>query len=381
MRSAQPAGTIGTLTVVALAWVLMSGLARGQGYETLELLNPLITPRDVAADPSGNVYVLGSDSGNVFQIRPSGVVREIFDLAEEGLAGQVGGLHSIAVDSAGFVYVTASGTDNALRIFPRPLAEIISGTGDGSGSILRTPTGIATGIAARDVYVVGSGSATVFKITPLGTASAILDRRGNGVRSCIRPVDVAVDRADNVYVACEESHNVFQITPSGTIREVLTNKASFRPPVDRPRILATDAAGSLYVASSASVLRISSSMRDAEIIHRERGFPVGRVTGLAVDPAANVYVSSSGNDRVYRITPNGTPYEIANSRGDGTHPLDLPNALAVDSSGNLYVSGGRSDNVFRVAPNGTVAQILDKSGDHSWLHLRWPLRRLPLGRH
>ena len=335
----------------------------------------------MAVDASGNVYVLGAGSNNVFQIGPRGAVREIFDPFDEGLAGAVGGLHAIAVDSAGAVYVTASGTHNALRVFPKPVVEIIRSSGDGMGSTLSVPTGITTDADSRDVYVAGSGPASesVFKITPGGTVTRILDRSGDGLNPCSRPVDVAIDRENNVSVACEASNNVFKVTPAGAIEEILADGTSLGPSVVRPRLLATDAADNVYVGTISGVFRISRSGERAEIIHRESGVPIGGVTGLAVDSAANVYVSSSQGNRVYRITPSGTLHEIANGSGDGIYPLDFPNGLAIDASDTVYVVGGRSNNAFRITPNGAIAQVLDASGDHSWLHLRGvPLRRWPL---
>ncbi len=365
------------LVLVALL-ALPPGPARPEVFETLTPANPLATPGDLAVDRFGNVYVLGSGSGNVFQVAPNGAVREVFDLYERGLGDWVAGLRGIAVDPAGAVYVTASETHNALRVFPEPVVEIIRASGDGLGNGLGTPTGIATDAGSRDVYVVGSGSDSVFKITAGGSVSQILDQRGDGLRSCLRPVGIVIDSRSNVSVACEGSNNVFRITPAGRIREVLADRPSVAPPVLRPRVLATDAAANVYVGTQSGIFRISPTGEQREIVARESGVSLGSVSDLAVDSAGNLYVSSPYRNRVYRMEPGGRLGEVANGSGDGTNPLDFPNGLAVDASDNLYVLGGRSHNAFRIAPDGSIVQILDAAGDRSWLHLRGlPLRRRP----
>jgi hypothetical protein len=331
----------------------------------------------VAVDASGNAYVLGAGSGNVFRIGPQGVVREIFDPVDEGLAGRVDGLDSIAVDTAGSVYVTASATHNALRIHPRPVVEIIRASGDGVGHALRGPTAIATDAATRDVIVVGSGSSNAFRITAHGNVERVLDRRGDGRSPCFRPVDVATDAAGNVYVACEESGTVFRVPRTGRAREILASGAPPRAAVDRPRRLAADAAGNVYVGAASGLFRVSPSGEVEELPHRASGARFGGVAGLAVDAAANVYVSTPRGNHVDRVSPSGRPLRLLNGSGDGTHPLDDPAALAVDAAGRLYVVGRRSHNVFRVGPSGAVRLVLDATGDRSWLHLRGVPRRGP----
>ncbi len=362
-----------TLLALALLPALAWNPAWAQVSEILTPLNPLAAPRDLTVDRGGNVYVLGAESGNVFHVAPSGAVREIFDLHDEGLGHAVAGLRGIAVGSDGGVYVTASKTDNALRIFPKPVVEVIRASGDGRGNALREPTGIASDPVTRDLYVVGSGSENVFRITPGGTVTRILGSRGDGVSPCHRPADIVIDRKRRVSVACEASNNVFRVSPTGAIREVVADGPSNRPLAFRPTLLATDSAANVYVGARSGVLRIAPTGEPKQIIGWQSGISFESLTGLVVDSAARVFVASSYRNEVYRIGPGGSLHKVLDGYGDGTHPLQFPTGLAIDASDNLYVLGGRSHNAFRIDPSGRTVQVLDAGGDYSWLHLRGPL--------
>ena len=76
--------------------------------------------------------------------------------------------------------------------------------------------------AAGNVYVAGATSDNVFKITPLGVITEIIDAAGDGAGNPLdNPRDIAVAPDGTVYVAGVNSDNVFRITPAGTISEIL----------------------------------------------------------------------------------------------------------------------------------------------------------------
>jgi len=66
-------------------------------------------------------------------------------------------------------------------------------------------------------------------------------------------------------------------------------------------------------------------------------------TGLALDPAGFLYVSSRHNGTVYRVSPNGVVATYAEGMGIAT-------GIAFDAEQNLYV-GDRAGTIFKIAPD------------------------------
>jgi hypothetical protein len=91
-------------------------------------------------------------------------------------------------------------------LFAQSITEII---GANYGR-LDYPQGVAAD-SAGNVYVAGAYSDNVFKITPGGTITPIIDSTGDGTNRLNYPSAVAFDSADNVYVAGADSNNVFKI--------------------------------------------------------------------------------------------------------------------------------------------------------------------------
>ena len=114
-------------------------------------------------------------------------------------------------------------------------------------------------------------------------------------------------------------------------------------PVSNPAI---DARGNIYVTFSGSrgqsvptsLFRIDDESAlhpiDAEVMNP---------TGLALDNAGNLYISSRNDGAVYRLDTLGELSTYAEGMGVAT-------GLAFDASGNLYV-GDRSGTIFKIAPD------------------------------
>jgi len=94
------------------------------------------------------------------------------------------------------------------------------------------------------------------------------------------------------------------------------------------------------------------------------GFP----GALAVDAAGDVYMTDPNNNRVRKVTPDGTITNFAGSSagtagdsGDGgpaTSALfSRPDALAVDQAGDVYIADQDNNRVRMVAPDGTVTNV------------------------
>ncbi len=299
------------LTVSVIFGVLFFSVLSGVAYasvSTTEIIdtagdggNTLDAPFAIATDSSGNVYVVGADSDNAFQITPAGVITEIINAGGDGV-NALNSPFAIATDSSGNVYVVGTFSHNAFQITPAGvITEIINAGGDGVNA-LSAPFGIATD-SSGNVYVVGNNSHNVFQITPAGVITEIINAGGDGVNALSNPIAITIDSSGNVYVAGSVSNNVFQITPAGVITEIINAGG--------------DGTG--------------NTLSDA--------------FSIVTDSSGNVYVAGSVSNNVFQITPAGVITKIIDDVGI---TLNIPRSVMVDSSDNVYVAGAASDNVFKL---------------------------------
>jgi sugar lactone lactonase YvrE len=105
---------------------------------------------------------------------------------------------------------------------------------------------------------------------------------------------------------------------------------------------------------------------------------MGNPTGIAVDPAGNIYVTNwfpgsacVGTITVYAAGSNGDAAPIAQIAGRKTRLCD-PWGTAIDSSGNIYVTGGQQYssfvNVYAAGSNGNVSPMAEISGKRTLLY-------------
>ncbi|MGA2119260.1 MAG: hypothetical protein ABSH56_31470 [Bryobacteraceae bacterium] len=93
---------------------------------------------------------------------------------------------------------------------------------------------------------------------------------------------------------------------------------------------------------------------------------IGTIQGVAVDLSGNVYVSDTDHQRVRKIGSAGTISTIAGTgvagySGDGgpatAAELNLPYGLAVDLAGDVYVADLGNNRVRKISPQGTISTV------------------------
>lgn len=369
------------LVWLALAAPVTSTPRLAAGRSVTEVIGPagdgagnvLQRPTALALDASGNLYVVGNLSDNVFRIEPDGTITEIVDAIGDGAGNPLVNPRELAVDAAGIVYVSGRGSHNVLKVPPGGgIAQIIDASGDGGGNPLTLPWGVDVD-AAGNVYVAGSASDNVFKITPGGTITQILDAAGDGAGSLLDdPRAIVVDGSGDVYVAGFASNNVFKVEPGGAITQLIDATGDGVHPLTAPTDLALDATGNLYVAEDA-VFRIAAG---GSITHLSLSFFSPQ--DLALGPDASVYWQTGGGP-VQKRTPSGAVVDVVDS--DAGQALGSNGGLVVAPDGAVYAGGRFSDNVLKVeficdvAPRvGCRTPMLESE---SVLVMKWPAYSLP----
>jgi uncharacterized protein (TIGR03437 family) len=159
-----------------------------------------------------------------------------------------------------------------------------------------------------------------------------------------------------------------------------TPAAAASTSIGMPRRVITDSAGNVYFTAGNAVYKMTSggtltvvagnsragfSGDGGPAVNAELNFP----QGLAFDPAGNLYIADSKNNRVRivtrdglintfagsgQISPGGGPSSY-NDNGPATNGLlHLPSGVAVDKNGNVYIADTADNTIRQVTTDGII---------------------------
>ena len=191
--------------------------------------------------------------------------------------------------------------------------------------------------------------------TPHGSASAAFTL-ATLLSENLHPVaNPAVDEAGNIFVTFSGSRgqsvptSLFRIDDESTLHALTAD-------VMNPTGLALDDAGNLYVSSrnDGAVYRLSTS---GELSTYAEG--MGVATGLAFDALGNLYVGDRSGT-IFKIAPDRQIFVFAT-----IEPSVAAYHLAFSPNGNLYVTGpttSSNDCVYEIDPHGIVTPYICNLG-------------------
>jgi sugar lactone lactonase YvrE len=203
------------------------------------------------------------------------------------------------------------------------------------------------------------------------------------------PRGLVVDSSGNVYVADSYNQRIRKITPDGTVTTLagsgdqgyadgIGTAASF----DTPEGIAVDSTGNLYVADSGNnrIRKITPNGTVTTLAGSGHGYADGIGTaasfnyprGVVVDSSGNVYVADVNNARIRKITSQGIVSTFAGSGnygfadGNGTEAkFSFPSAVAVDTSGYVYVADAGNYRIRKITPQGVVSTLAGVSSGNT----------------
>jgi sugar lactone lactonase YvrE len=373
----------------------------------------------VATDSAGNVYVADTFNNKIRKITPAGVVSTLagsgaFGFADgTGAAAQFRSPRGVAVDGAGNVYVADQLNHNIRQVTPGGVVTSVagaipsptpaSGSTDGIGSAARfnNPYGVAVD-STGNLYVADSNNHTIRKIAPGGVVTTLAGTAGmsgivNDTGSAARffaPRGIAVDAAGTLYVADTNNQRIRQVTAAGVVTTFAgtgvpggVDGTSATARFNNPEGVTLDAAGVVYVADTTSdtIRRIASGVvttiagfgdslgsADGDEVAARFAYPFG----VALDSSRNVYVADRNNHTIRKITPAGLVTTFAGLAGtsgttDGTGSaarFNSPSAVAVDAAGNVYVADTLNNTIRMISPGGVVTTLAGLAGSSGKLH-------------
>jgi len=377
-------------------------------------------PWGIAVDSAGSVYFTDRDSNNIRRVA-NGIITTFAGSAAAGFAGDgkaasaalFSGPSGLAFDAAGNLFVADTGNQRIRRIAPDGTVSTVAGTGeqgfssDGVPALesdLNSPEGVAID-SAGNLYIADTQNQRVRIVAKDGTISTFA---GNGYpgfsgdngpatqATVFLPTDVAVDPSGNVYIADLGSSRIRMVS-KGNISTVAGSDEGINPidgqaavsiRFNGPTGVAADQAGNVYFTEGSigsgsglgkgdfRVWKISAGVATSAAGNGLKSFSgdgsaakaaqMNAPAGMTFDPAGNLYIADSGNNRVRMISPSGTITTVAGTGAPGfsgdfgpatAAQLNQPSSVALDSSGNLYIADTANNRVRVVLTDGIIRTL------------------------
>jgi uncharacterized protein (TIGR03437 family) len=367
----------------------------------------LLSPRNVAIDWAGNLYIAEFEGHRVRKLSTDGRIATVAGTGVAGFSGdgdraaaaQLSYPAGLAFDRNGALYIADSGNNAVRKIY----ADLTIGTvlGRTSSTALFTPLSLAvdsagTLYAGDSTYAVRAFTSAGKWTTFAGTGAPGYSGDGAlAIRATLTSVgDLACDTGGSLFIA--DGVRVRRVDPAGTIVSVAgdgyVHSVGDGGPVlsailYQPAAVALDSSGILYIADSGTQ-RIRMAATGIVSTLAGTGTPAkGAVTGnaaslvalntpagVAVDPAGNVIVADTYNHRILTVDPTHRLRALAGTgtagfSSEGTPPLQAllraPRAVCTSRSGDVYIVDTSNHRVLRLSVPGTL-QAVAGNGSPGW---------------
>ncbi|MEY2659166.1 MAG: hypothetical protein RLZZ123_338 [Pseudomonadota bacterium] len=298
------------------------------------------TPRGIALDANGNVYVADLSNHRIRKITEAGVVSTLAGAGTSGATDGIGGTATfnspsgVAVDTSGNVYVADKDNQRIRKITAAGVVSTLAGTGatgadDGTSgtATFNSPFGVAVDTSSN-VYVADSDNNLIRKINSAGVVSTVAGVAGvadyldgtAGTATFNSPLGVAVDTFGNLYVADLNNFVIRKITPAGVV--------------------------STWAGTAGSAGAVNGSAGTASFYYP---------TGVAADTNGAVYIADIYNHLILKINPEGVLSTLAGAGSNGyvngtaaTAKFNDPACIAIDNGGSVYVADQTNNSIRKI---------------------------------
>lgn len=419
-------------------------------------------PSGLATDNAGNVYIADSYNHSIRKMTPAGAVTTVAGRAGE--TGSVDGTvavsrfntpRAVAVDTAGNIFVADTFNSVIRKITQAGMVSTVAGSSgqvgidDGTGVAARFAQPVAiVGDNAGNLYVADAGNFNVRKINAAGVVTTLagainiryaLDGVG-ATAGFYAPGNLAADIYGNLYLNdfMSGKHIVRKVTAAGVVSTIAGVFANF----DQIGGLATDVNGNVFVADTVGTIRQinpvgvitpvagvewkfglvdgkgsearfkspngivnmgNGDMLVADMVNQAirkvtaagqvstyasipltqsasfKPFGEGRGTpyisnGMAMDSSGNLYVADGGSHVIFKISSTGVSsifagveFQPGSADGTGTAArFNRPQGMTIDTKGNLYVADTDNNTVRKITPAGVVSTIVGVAGQEGF---------------
>jgi DNA-binding beta-propeller fold protein YncE len=353
---------VGVVAVLASTFILKFGTVGSDDGQ-------FTTPRGIAVDASGNVYVAdasGDSRGQIQKFDANG--NFIARLGQNnGTAQGFLSAFRIATDSSGNVYATDGAVESVSNVVKKfnssGVFQFAFGATVSAGGNFQMAAGIAVD-SAGNIYVADATANNVKKFSSTGTPNGTIGSGGSGDGQFNGPFGIAIDSANNLYVADSGNNRIQKFNSAGTFVTKWGTSGAGNGEFNSPQGVAVDNGGTVYVADTGNnrAQLFSSSGTFIEAIGTA-GSGDGQFAS-AIDVASTAagtffYVVDRDNFRVQKFSTAATA-PTANAGADQT--VECAGATtAVNLDGSASTAGSGSINSYSWAegatPLGTGAML------------------------
>jgi RHS repeat-associated protein len=265
----------------------------------------------------------------------------------------LGGPNGVAIDREGALYIAEVNNQRIRKVSPDGIITTVAGNGQfgfsGDGgpakdAKLAQPWGVDVG-PDDTLYIADSSNNRIRKVSPDGTITTVagsgqfigFSGDGGPAKDALlaSPEGLAVGPDGTLYIADTRNNRIRKVSPDGIITTVAGNGQSGFSGDGGPA-------------------------KDAKL-----GLP----RGVDVGPDGTLYIADTSNDRIRKVSPDGTITTVAGKddngqpgfSGDGGPAkdalLNLPTGVAVAPEGNVYIADRDNRRIRKVSPDGTITTV------------------------
>ncbi len=334
------------ICILVVAVTLQAQVMSFAGLESTLPATGLTAPVAVALDTAGNRYIVSHLLPNVIEIGASGT--------QTTIPVSLGDPRSIAVDAGGNLYIADYQKTYIVEV------PALGGSVIEVGSNMAQPSSVAVDHAGN-VYVAETGHTRILKVAAGGSPQTVV---GAGLFPFINPVGVAVDANGNLYVSDIGAQSLIEVTFAGSMASESTLLSGL---TDQPYDVAYVSAGEILLSGGISqqltMHQVAASAGVAGTVY-QLGTGLVNPSGIAVDPAGNVYVADQADPAIDIIAPGSVNLGQANlcpTAGIQTAPCSQTVTLHFNVAGGaslasvavaLVTQGGQGLDFSTVYPAG-----------------------------